>query len=198
MSARWSLLPCCLVAFAALAQEQPYLSAFDLTDQEDAVRLNWTMVAGSTCQGTDVLRGRDSLQLNVVGGLAGLCGSIDGPTTYDFTDTSVPGFGTWYYRLRLGLNGYSQLRSIDHLLSSASDLRVQPNPVSDEVTLVLRADDRSEVSLRIVATDGRVMIERTVLSGNVHRLPVHDLPAGMYVVVAQWEGRMAKGRFQVL
>ena len=198
MSYRWSLLPCCLAAFAACAQEQPYLSAFDLTDQEDAVRLNWTMVAGSTCQGTDVLRGRDSLQLDVVGGLAGLCGSIDGPTSYDFTDRSVPGFGTWYYRLRLGLTGYSQVRSIEHLLSAASELRVQPNPVSDELTLVLRADDQAEVSLRIVTTDGRVMIGRPLLMGNVHRLPVHDLPAGMYMVVAQWEGRTATGRFQVL
>ncbi len=191
----WALLSW-FGALSGQAQEGPYLAAFSLTDEEDAVRLNWTMIAGSTCMGTDILRSKDSLNFEIVGSLEGLCGSIDGPVDYTFTDATVPGFGAWYYRLVLGSNGSSPIRRVEHQLSSAFEIRAFPNPADDDVTVVLRADAQDEVMLDLYDAQGRWLSQRAVV-GNVHRLDLAELPAGPYVLVGRWQNRSAPIRIIV-
>lgn len=196
MSTRgWAGL-CWCWALASSAQEGPFLSTFTLTDEENGVRLDWTMVAGSTCMGTDIQRSKDSLDFQVVGSIEGLCGSIDGPVDYTFTDTSVPGFGPWYYRLALGLNGSSPVRRVEHLLSSDHDIRVFPNPTEDAVTIVLQAKDQDEVTIGLSDIHGRAVSQHAA-AGNVHLYPVGNLPPGTYVVLARWPGRTATTRIIV-
>lgn len=197
MNAFFRTCLCCCWATTSQAQEGPFLAAFAATDESDAVRIEWTMVAGSTCMGTEILRSRDSSDFVVVGRLEGLCGSIDAPVDYSFTDEGITGFGIWYYRLALGLNGFSPILPVDHQLSSAHALRVFPNPADVRVTVVLRADKGDDVTIEVADASGRPVLRKTA-EGAMHRLDVTLLPAGVYLATARWENGSASTRLVVL
>lgn len=64
---------------AASAQEHPYLSTFTVQEGFGTVELAWTMIAGSTCEGTSILRSTDGSDFHVIGRIEGLCGAVGEP-----------------------------------------------------------------------------------------------------------------------
>ena len=103
------VLNVCTVA----AQEHPFLSRFALTEGLGFVQLDWTMSAGNTCEGIDIYRSLDGSNFETVGTIPGICGDINSPVPFSWTDHSAPELTTVYYRLRLGLNGFSSVQRID-------------------------------------------------------------------------------------
>ena len=132
------VLNVCTVA----AQEHPFLSRFALTEGLGFVQLDWTMTAGNTCEGIDIYRSLDGSNFETVGTIPGICGDINSPVPFSWTDQSAPELTTVYYRLRLGLNGFSSVQRIDlrYLVSRAQ--WVYPVPAVDRCTLLLQQAHR--------------------------------------------------------
>jgi hypothetical protein len=187
-----------LLPTACAAQEHPYLSHFTLDAGYGTIELSWEMIAGNTCDGITILRGTDSLDLAPVGNIAGICGSIGAPVPFHWTDADPLEFTTLYYRLRLGVNGYSSVQAIAFDQLTRTGHRVLPNPAIDAVSLVVRTSPTSEMDLMVRSLSGRVMREVTGHHGHRFDLDVSSWPAGTYLYEATTAGDRFTGSFVVV
>ena len=83
---------------------------------------------------------------------------------------------------------------------NAGALRLYPNPASDEVTLDASAACNRPVTIKVIDAMGRLAqspIEQ-VLSGGQVKLSLAKLPAGLYQVMLQAEGKVWSQRLQVV
>lgn len=192
------LIFCLLLIHAALskAQEHPFLSRFELREGDGWVSIDWTMIGGNTCDGTRIMRSTDSLNFETVGTISGLCGDIVEPVPYNFIDHTAPEMATLYYRLELGLNGYSSIKRIDLQRLSSVEHRFQPSPVNDHGELLLRVDPDQQVEIQFFDAQGGSM---TTISGRGGRHPidVSQWPAGVYFYQVRAADLFVQGKFVV-
>lgn len=191
-----------LVLLAALfgvgkvaAQEHPFLSAYALTELPKGVLVNWTIHGGSTCDGQEVQRSSDSLNFTIVHLIQGICGSPESSTPYTWFDPSPPELSKVFYRLKLGFDGYSSVRSVFFRQLNESTQRLFPNPVELAATLVVDVPLNTTVDLRIHNAAGSVVWERFALPGPSIEMNLSGLPAGLYFYRAQGNGRSFHGKF---
>ena len=184
-----------LIATSASAQEHPFLSEFTLTENTGSITLQWTLVAGSTCAGTKVERSLNGVDFSLVHEIFGVCGAIEQPVTYSWIDPAPPEFSTVYYRLQLGTNGSSSIRSLQFTQLVTTDQRAYPSPSSSMVTIAVRVAQQAEVDLRIWNSAGKLLIERIGEVGPTHEFNVKTLPAGVYTYDAVSDGKHFSGRF---
>ena len=193
---RWVLLLFLVPAACSVsAQEHPFLSFFTVKEGFGTVVLDWEMIAGNTCEGIDILRSLDGADFAVVGTIPGLCGDIDEPVPYGWTDTEPPELATVYYRLKLGLNGFSSIRSVDLVQLTSEEHRFLPSPMEGEGVLLLRVPASTLVDLRIVDASGREVLSYSGSRGGRHPVRLPDAPQGTYFYDAVSEGRRFQGRF---
>ncbi|MBZ0206217.1 MAG: T9SS type A sorting domain-containing protein [Flavobacteriales bacterium] len=180
----------------ACAQEHPFLSAYALTELPDGVLVNWTIHGGSTCDGQEVQRSTDSLHFSVVHTIQGICGSPDASTPYTWFDPSPPELSRAFYRLKLGFDGYSSVKSVFFAQLNASEQRFFPNPASNVATLVVDAKPNTPLDLSVFDGSGRLVVRLTGVNGPTVDVPVRQLPAGLYTYrVSTVAGRSFSGRF---
>jgi len=76
-------------------------------------------------------------------------------------------------------------------LTDKPDIVIYPNPATDYVNI--RFDDRQITRVEIWDTTGKLLYTNTAINGDLLTIPVHDYPAGMYMVCV-YEGtrRMVK------
>lgn len=193
---RWvlflSLVP---AAWSVSAQEHPFLSFFTVKEGFGTVVLDWEMIAGNTCEGIDILRSLDGVDFVVAGTIPGLCGDIDEPVPYGWTDTDPPELATVHYRLKLGLNGFSSIQSVDLVQLTSEEHRFLPSPMQGEGVLLLRVPASALVDLRISDASGRQVRWSPGLRGGRHPVRLPDAPAGTYFYDAVSDGRRFQGRF---
>ena len=180
---------------ATQAQEHPFLSTFNLTENAGSITLTWTLVAGSTCAGIKVERSPNGVDFTLVHEIFGVCGAIAEPVSYNWTDPAPPEFSTVHYRLQLGISGNSTIQSLvfDQLVST--DQRVYPSPAADVVTIAVRVPQQAPVDLRVWNSAGELVIERLGGSGPSHTINVGTLLAGVYTFDAVSDGRRFSGSF---
>lgn len=184
-----------LWSLRAFAQEHPFLSQFDLSQLDGAVRLEWTMVAGNTCTDTRIHRSVNGGAFEVVGLLSGICGDITEPKQYSWTDTAPVEVSFLAYRLELGTNGNSSVKELFFGQLVTSEQLFFPSPADDHATLVLRMDPNGTVDLRVWDLSGRLRLERTSARGAQHELDLDMWPSGLYVYEANASGKRFTGRF---
>ena len=88
-------------------QEHPILNYFSANLGDNDVYLSWEIMGGGQCNGIQILRSTDSLNYVEIGDVQGVCGSPDFAQQYDFTDESPVENSINYYRLELGVQGFS-------------------------------------------------------------------------------------------
>lgn len=176
-----------------MAQAHPYLSAFTVQEGYGTVELAWTMIAGSTCEGTSILRSTDSADFHVIGVIEGICGAVGEPLTYTWTDGDPLELTRLHYRLELGANGLSSIVAIDVEQLIAHDRLVFPCPADDRAELRLRVASNTPVVLRIHAPDGRLLHEAKRY-GAQHPIDLSGWDAGVYVYEAIAPDRRYTGR----
>lgn len=184
-----------LWSLPTFAQEHPFLSQFDVTELDGAVRLEWTMVAGNTCNDTRIHRSVNGGAFEVVGLLSGLCGDITTPIAYSWTDTEPVEMATLAYRLELGTNGSSSIKELFFGQLVTSDRIFFPSPATDHGTLVLRTDLNRTVDLRVWDLNGALRMERLGVHGARHDLDLDAWPSGLYLYEATASGKRFAGRF---
>lgn len=194
----------CLLAFSAgsgaiaQSEEHPFIARFTLTELEGRVVVAWTMQGGSTCDGSEVERSTDGITFSRVHRLDGICGDAALDVPFTWTDLAPPELSTLYYRIKLGLNdGYSSVRSIRYDQLHSADIRVFPVPSAGPVTVVVNSGAGTSLELRVFGADGRVVIERSGLTGRRHELDLSGISPGAYRMVAIGDGRIATTGFVI-
>ncbi|MBP7513982.1 MAG: T9SS type A sorting domain-containing protein [Flavobacteriales bacterium] len=180
---------------SASAQEHPFLAGYELTELEGRVRISWTIVGGSTCNGQDVERSLNGISFTSIYRVDGICGSVSEPVPYECVDVAPPELSELYYRVKLGLDGYSSVKSIAFDQITTSDQRFYPSPTTGAATLVLRVASGTGVTLQVWDAAGRVVLERSGLTGPSIPLDVSGQRAGAYTYRAITPGRAYTGRF---
>lgn len=175
--------------------EHPFIESFELAVQEGRVLVQWVMKGGSTCDGSAVERSIDGVSFDVVHRIDGLCGDPSVAVPFSFADEDPPELSTLHYRIELGSEGRSSVKSVRFEQLTRSEQRFFPSPTRGEATLLLNVPQGEAVELRVIDAGGRVVMERDGLTGNRHALDLHDLGAGVYSYVAVTDGRRFSGRF---
>ena len=185
-----------LAATEVLAQEHPFLSNYTLTELPNGVLVNWTIQGGSTCDGQEVQRSSDSLNYVPIHTIQGICGSPDAITPYTWFDAAPPELSTFYYRIKLGFDGFSSVKSVFYGQLNSSDQRFYPDPAHDAAKLVLNVPLNMPVDLLVWNSQGTLVLQRTSMPGPELDVPVETLPAGPYIYRATTKaGRKFQGRF---
>lgn len=184
-----------LFAGRAVAQEHPFLSTYSLTELPNGVLVNWTIYGGSTCDGQQVERSTDSLSFVTVHTIQGICGSPESSTPYTWFDPSPPELSKVFYRLKLGFDGYSSVKSVLFQQLNESVQRLFPNPVEAATTLVINVPLNTAVDLHIRNSTGSVVWERLAQPGPSIEMNLNALSSGLYFYQAEGNGRTFNGKF---
>jgi hypothetical protein len=183
------------VASGTSAQEHPFLSLYTLTELEGGIRIDWTILGGSTCDGQEVERSSDGLAFTSVHRIEGLCGDPFIARSYGWFDPAPPEFSTVHYRVKLGFDGYSSVKSVRFDQLVISDQLFFPNPANDQATLVLNLPASPSVDLLVFDAQGHVVWELKNNSGPHISLVLAALPAGLYTWLAVSNEQRITGRF---
>lgn len=183
------------ISSSVAAQEHPFLSFYALTELEGGIRIDWTILGGSTCDGQEVERSNDGLSFSAVHRIDGLCGDPFIPRSYGWFDPAPPEFSIVFYRVKLGFDGYSSVKSVRFDQLTESDHRFFPNPATDQATLVLNLPASASVDLLVVDAQGHMVWELKNNSGPRISLLLAALPAGLYTWLAVSNEQRITGRF---
>ena len=183
------------VTTVASAQEHPFLADHQLTELEGGIRIDWTILGGSTCDGQEVERSNDGLSFSAVHRIDGPCGDPFIPRSYGWFDPAPPEFSTVFYRVKLGFDGYSSVKSVRFDQLVISDQLFFPNPANDQATLVLNLPASSRVDLQVFDAEGRLVIERKNHPGPLFDLELEALGTGLFTYLAISNERRFIGRF---
>lgn len=175
--------------------EHPFIKTFELTVLDGRILVTWTMQGGSTCDGSEVLRSTNGVDFTPVHRLEGICGDAALDVPYLWMDASPPELSTVYYRIKLGLEGFSSVKSVAFTQLTYSDQRFFPSPMRDEATLLLNVPASARVDLLIFDAAGRIVVTRAGLTGREHRIQLPGARPGIYGYEARAEGRRFLGRF---
>jgi hypothetical protein len=176
------------------------LSFEAVQDHNNAV-LNWRVPGSTTQHNFTVERSTDGRTFYALGDVPEHAGKNDGNGNieYRFTDAK-PLNGKNFYRIAYkgadGITTYSVIRLLQW--GSIEPFVLFPNPVGDELNLVLHGVTAASVQISIMDISGRVFIQETkVLDAGMgkYRLSLATLPAGNYqVIVANKESILFRSR----
>ncbi len=177
------------------AQEHPFLGAFSVEEVDGGVRVAWTIMAGGTCDGQDVMRSTDSVHFTSVHRIDGLCGDPEEPVSFAWSDAAPPELLRVYYRIKLGYADYSSVKWLDVDQLIEREQVVFPSPASDRVTLVFHAPLNTEIFLRVHAVDGSCVRAHDTRGAPRLEVDIAGLAPGLYVYAALAGGKRFTGRF---
>lgn len=159
----------------------PILDNFGITLDNNRIIIHWTIKAGRSCNGTGIYRSDDDINWMLIGSIDGICGNNDEPISYVFVDES-PVFGAWnYYRLELGLEGFTGSVSIYLHLNEDKLIIKGDNPWSGNLQILINDDSSRWYKLVIQDLNGRTIQDLKTYSKNVV-LPEMLLAHGLYLI----------------
>ncbi len=162
------------------------LVSFDvsLKNKNDAY-LQWQTTSEINTDGYEIEMGQHSNSFRKTGFV-----KSQGSSGYDF---EVPNLapGTYYFRLKImDLNGdfkYSPVRTLD--IRQAFSITVAPNPVQDELVVVISQAEAASVDIYLINALGQTIQLRssgeTVKGDSTWRFNIANLPTGIYYCVCQ-------------
>jgi hypothetical protein len=162
------------------AQTNTILENFVVSEINGSVYISWTIEAGSTCDGTRIYRSTDAVNFYQIGEIVGICGSTTGPESYNFTDYTPVKNAINYYRLELGLSGFSNTLSIEIVDIGNSGYTVRPNPITDNGKIYFENPKNLIHTLELYSSDGRKVFETSSKERYFH-LSNTIVPQGFYV-----------------
>jgi PKD repeat protein len=149
--------------------------------------LNWETVSENNNRGFEIQKsatGKDFLEIGFVNGN----GNSTGVNTYKLEDRDI-GNNIYYYRLKqLDYNGnykYSNVIGIKRELKNSGIEFIYPNPVGDQLNIVLNKELKGQISVSLYDMRGRKVFNSTIspedYQVNINLKP-YNLSEGMYVL----------------
>lgn len=157
------------------------LDNFSAFQHDEEVYLSWIIGRGNTCNGITIERSTDNLSFVEVGNIAGVCGSPDFAQSYSWTDEHPVKNKVNYYRLELGLQGYSDVRSVEYIYVGADGFQLRPNPVVDHSLLLFNNRQGHLHRLEIYSVGGG-LIEQKESNSNEFNISAAEMQAGVYLL----------------
>lgn len=157
------------------------LDDFSVFQYEEEVYLSWIIARGNTCNGISIERSADNIHFEEINYIPGVCGSATSPQPYSFSDKHPLKNQVNYYRLELGLQGYSETRQIEFLYVDDNGFEVRPNPASDQTQILFNNPKGQLYELEIYSLAGALMDSRSS-NGTRISLNVSDFQSGIYLL----------------
>ena len=186
-----------LLCFKSNAQ-QVALDRFTATTGSNHVVLQWTIAAGSSCNGISILRSADSISFSVIGSIEGICGSSSSPVSYQFTDNNPIPNRISYYRLRLGTLELSHIVNVEFINISSLGYFLRPNPVNDACTIFFSNKLNVEFTFSLFDMTGKNVCTIENITGDELIFYRNTLPAGVFLFTLENKsGIGAKGKLVI-
>lgn len=176
---------------------QILLNQFAAFETKGTVSLFWQIAAGNTCNGTVIQHSTDSINFNIIGSIAGVCGSITEPTSYSFRHNNPAKNKVNFYRLLLGNTGASIIISI-LVLDEVEGYLFQQNPITDKATLFFKNDNKILHTLYIYNLNGILQYTQKTKE-DIFQIFAANLTNGHYIFILESETNLPKlkGKFVV-
>lgn len=166
------------------------------------VQLSWTTAQEFNNDYFEIERSADGMNYTPIGRVASLFHTSSTPTGYQFTD-SLPFNGINFYRLKeVNISGsfaYSDVVPVKVNKPLLDFVNINPNPVSNTLTISCFANAATQASWSFYNSDGRlVMSGAAQLTAGYNSISanVSNLPAGLYfMVISRPNERLAEARF---
>ncbi len=161
------------------------LVEFDAQAKGESILLEWETASEVNNKGFDIERTEDpSKGFSKIGWTEGL-GDVE-YGQYRFLDTDVVAGVRYYYRLKQidhdGAYSYSPVRSAQVEGQAPFVMRLQPNPVSDQLTMTLSNIGYFKGELRVVSAVGQLVLNESLEADGQYEstVDVQHLPTGVY------------------
>ena len=161
---------------------------FDAKRNGSVNNLSWVTSQETNASKFIVERSTDGRNFNEIGYVAAF-GYSSTAKNYRFVD-ATPNKGNNYYRLKLvnidNSFRFSEIKNVKHL--TFAEMTVSPNPVAQNMRILIDADKSEKASLFITDLAGRRVYNTSVSvneGSNTLNIPVSTLNSGSYVVTIQ-------------
>lgn len=161
---------------------------FNAQRSEQSVIVEWMTATEQNSDYFEVQRSFDSLSFSRVGIING-AGYSTTPNSYSLIDDQ-PLNGTSFYRLKQvdfdGTLKYSDVKAVDFGNFESTSIQLYPNPTSDELFIVGKADEIA--SIELLNLQGKNMLSRisTINKGvDYVQLNLSKLSSGMYTLITK-------------
>ncbi|MCY7410196.1 MAG: T9SS type A sorting domain-containing protein [Chitinophagales bacterium] len=144
---------------------------------ETYIHLNFTVIAGISCLGTEVQRSPDGIQFETIGIIPGICGGTE-EQDYFFDDSLPLKNQLNYYRIDLKQYGTSNsinLKFIDY----GDGFVIAPNPATEIISVFFSNFNNQKITFTIFSLNGITLQSITTNSSTVS-LNRNQLPLGIY------------------
>jgi len=163
----------------SFGQKHPILANFSISEFKCDVFLRWSILAGSSCDGIQIYRSTDSINYTEIGSINGICGSVEYEQPYDFTDNNPVKNKINYYRLELGLQGFSQIVSVEIFEIETNGYQIRPHPANNETKIYFNNNKRQEQRFILYNNNG-IEVFTTTTNDNFLELNTVLLQSGIY------------------
>jgi len=187
-----------IISATGFSQQSVILDSFEAFEIDNQVYLDWVISAGNSCNGTKIFRSNDTLQFTQIGSIEGICGNPSSPQPFRFIDENPIRNSINYYRLELGVTGFSKIVSIEVIPLSDDGFQVRPNPASTETTIYFSNNNKEAAQLFLYNINGSQVTTITTQE-SYFDLDVSGYQAGMYVfiIIVPDGGVLSKGKLTV-
>ena len=169
-----------------LFAQHPILDRLNISESQGKVYINCVIREGNTCNGIVIYRSVDSLNFEVIGKIYGVCGSLNTPTGYYYTDETPVKNQTNYYKLELGGQGFTDVVSVLIIDTEISDFLIKPNPANITAKVFFNNDKNQETELNLYNQIGHIVLKDKASTNNF-KLDVSNLPTGLYLIELKQE-----------
>lgn len=174
------------------------LDDFSVFQHDDEIYVSWIIARGNTCNGISIERSGDDVHYAEIEYIPGVCGSPSAPQPYSFIDKRPLPNQVNYYRLELGLQGYSETRQLEFISIDDSGFQLRPNPASDQTHILFNNGRNQQFDLEIYSLAGTLMESRSSNTSDIF-LDVSSYNGGVYLLqlINKESGKTYSGRLVV-
>lgn len=170
-----------LVGLNSASAQHPVLDNFSVFQFEDEIYLSWVISRGSSCNGITIERSTDGQFFEEIGNIAGICGSPDFAQPYSHSDKHPVKNKVNHYRLELGLQGYSEVRSVEFIYVGDDGFQIRPNPAIEYTRILFNNRLNHLHELEIFNLSGALVAQIQSNSSTIE-LDTSTLNGGVYLL----------------
>lgn len=144
-----------------------------------------------------MFRSEDNDVFSRIGHIEGICGSTDSDETYTFVDSTAVANQVNYYKLEMGLQGFTTVIQIFFERFGNNDVLVSPNHTDGPMRILFSNPNMEQTQLTIFDRSGKPVLSRNV-SGSEFNLDLVGLRTGIYYFQLSNNGKLKTGKFYKL
>ena len=147
------------ISASSVFAQSNIISSFTGAQINQIIHLQFTIIAGQTCNGINIERSTDSLNFFKIGDIAGSCGSTSSPVDYVYTDSFPIHNTNNFYRLAPGNADWSEIIKVYFKAHTANGFIISPNPFHTSAKIGFQYPLKKIIHWRIFNASGKQVSE---------------------------------------